>query len=209
MRNWMLVVSMVIGSLWVGAVAVASMSSAHYEISSDYIGVGGGVSTSTSYSLSDAISNLSAGIVSSTTYEVQGGFVSNDAGLISLILSSDIVSLGTLSSASVKTGSVIATVTTDQSTGFTLSIGGVSGTSPAAVADGMVTAGVAEYGLSVSNQYSLTTGDVAVVSGLNLASATVPVTNEPITLAFKASVGPGASAASYNQSIALTAATNF
>ncbi len=209
MKQQLLIMVIFLGSLGSVSAALAAMSSASYQISADYIGVGGGWSSSTNYTLNDSVANLGSGFVSSTSYQVQGGFVSNDSGTIGLSISATSVSLGTLSVSAVSSGSVVATVTTDQSTGFTLAVGSVSGSSPTAVSDGAVTAGSEEYGITTSGTYSAVSTHVAVVAGLTLASASVPVTNEATTLTFKASRNTNSTAATYSQTVVLSAATNF
>ncbi len=206
-----IVLTLTIFLLSLGGVSIAwgAMSSMHYEIDADYIGVGGAVSTSTNFSLSASVAGLAVGVTSSTSYQVQAGFISNDGGSISLVVNTNSVNLGELSTAAIKSGEVVVTVTTDQSTGFTLSIESLSGGSPHAVSDGAVSVGSEEYGIAATGAHSQLATDAGIATGLVLASASVPVTNDATTLVFKASISPDSASATYSQTIALAAATNF
>ncbi len=186
----------------------AFMSSTNFQIISDTIGVGGGLSTSTSFGLQDSISGVSVGIASSTSYRVMGGFQTTDSGQISLSITNASLDLGTLSTAAVNTASTVATVTTDVPTGYTLSVGAVTGTSLTPVADGMVTAGSEEYGLTTTGNERLITTDVAVTNGLNLATKASAITGSATTLTFKASISSASAAATYSQNITLSASSN-
>jgi hypothetical protein len=197
-----------IAALWYPATTLAFMSSTNFQIISDTIGLGGGISSSTSYLVNGTLSSTAVGIVSSTSYRVMGGFQSTDSGSISLSISSASLDLGTLSTSQVNSAATVATVSTDAATGYTLSIGSVAGTSLTAVADGSVTAGSPEYGLTTSGSQSLVTTDVAVTAGLQLASHSASITNSATTLTFKASKAAATTAATYSQTVTLSAATN-
>lgn len=190
--------------------AYGEMTSTNYTIYADSIGMGGGsYSTSTSFSLNDTIGEGAAGTSTSTTYEVRGGYQAMDRGTLSVSLSSNSLTLGTLNASSVNTASTNVTISCDAPSGYTLSASALSGTMPAGVADGTVSSGSEEYGVAVSGTDSSVSGDVAIVQGLELASSNIPVRDSVVTLTFKASMASNSSPGDYTQSITLTAVANF
>ena len=120
----------------------AAMSSTNYYIYSDAVGVNGGdLSTSSLYSLQDTAGDTSAASLASPSFTLQGGYQAMERGTITISIDQNSLNLGTLSTSQVNSASTTVTVSTDSTSGYTLSTGSVSGTMPAAVADGVVTAG--------------------------------------------------------------------
>lgn len=191
-------------------VAWGEMSSPSYQIYSDAIGVNGGDSASSAtYSLTDTFGDVAAaGVSGSATYSIRSGYQAAVRGTINLSLSSNSVNLGTLSTTTVSTAATVATVTVDDG-GYSLSLTGVSGSMPAAVADGAVTAGVEEYGVAVSGSSALFGGDQAVVDNLAIASTSTPQFGDSTTLTFKAAMSDTSVQGSYSQSMSLTAIASF
>lgn len=187
--------------------AYGTMTSTNYTITLDAIGMGGSESTSTSFYLSDSIGDTPVLLASSTSYTIYGGFQAAITGAISYSLSSSALNLGTLSTGAINSASTVATISCD--TGFTLTTANVSGTMPAAVVGGAVTAGTEGYGLSVSGTHSSVVGDVPVVNGVILSSSTVQVINDPTTIVFKAAQSSGSTPGSYSQSVDLIATANY
>ncbi|MSU75679.1 MAG: hypothetical protein EXS55_04155 [Candidatus Magasanikbacteria bacterium] len=198
-----------LGALLATPLVHAAMSSASYSIPADGITFGGVEATSTTYGTFSSIGGPPAGNTTSSSYIVRGGFLASDDGSLTLSLSSTSLSLGTLSASSVASGSTVATVNTNSGTGYTLSIGSVSGTGLTGVSDGTVTAGSEEYGVAVAGSNRAFTTDQAIAANLVLASYAGPVTNDQITLTVKASITSNSTAGSYSQSITLSEAANF
>jgi hypothetical protein len=148
------------------------------------------------------------GVVSSTSYRILGGFQTSDNNSISLTISNSSLNLGNLSSAIVSMANTTATVSTDATGGYTLAISSVTGTSVKPVADGTVTAGSEEYGVTTTGAQSLVTTDVAVTNGLQLASAVNAIVGSATTLIFKASISDATAPATYSQNITLSASSN-
>ncbi|MBI2443682.1 MAG: hypothetical protein HYV42_00355 [Candidatus Magasanikbacteria bacterium] len=189
--------------------AYGAMSSDSYTIYADSVGLGGGaLATSTSYELQDTVIDAPAGSSTSTSYEVRAGYQGGVREDLSISMSSLSVELGALQSNAVNTVSTVATITSFSPTGYTFSISGVSGTMPAAVADGQVTAGSEEYGLAVGGTNSVVTGDVSV-TGRTLASVSRPIAGDGVTLAFKASRSDASTPGSYSQTVSLLVSANF
>lgn len=185
------------------------MSSASYSIYSDVIGVSGvEISTSTTYTLSDTVGEMGALVSASSTYYVTGGYQSMVRGSISFSLTSSSLNLGILNSSAVNSAAAVATVNSDDS-GYTLSIYNVSSSIPFTVADGAVTAGSDEYGLSVSGSNASVSGDVAATNGLLLVSSPTPILNDQSTITFKASTAGSATPGAYNQTIDLIVAAFY
>lgn len=186
-----------------------SMSSADYNIYADSFSSGGGDATGGVYVLDDIIGQSPAGVMTGGTYTVNGGYMSSVSSSISMSLDTTSVNLGTLSTDSVSSGSVVATISIDSDGGYSLSVGTISGSVITNVADGSVTAGSEEYGLTVTGTGSAVTGDVAVASSLSLANTAIPAYNTELTVTFKASISNDSEEASYSQTVPLIAASNF
>lgn len=181
-----------------------------FRIYADAIDTGGTISTGGVYSLQDSISEPIATSTTGGIYEVRGGYQAMTSSSISMSISSASLNLGDLSVNSVSSASTIVTITTDDESGYALSIASLSGTSLNAVAgDNVVTAGVEEYGVALSGADRIFTNDNAVVAGLGISSSSTPVNASATTLTFKASIGPATVAGNYSQTITLQASANL
>lgn len=190
--------------------ALAEMSSSIYTIYADTVGVNGGnFSSSVTYALQDTLGETPTGFTTSTTYELRGGYQAMERGILSMTISNSSVSLGSLTVSAVNSASTDITIGTDAATGYSLSVGAVSGSMPTSVSDGAVTAGAEEYGVAASGSNALISGDVAVAPSLAIAATSTPVSGDATTLTFKASRSSGSVAGAYSQSITLTASANF
>ena len=85
----------------------------------------------------------------------------------------------------------------------------MSGTALASVADGSVTAGIEEYGVSGAGAQNSVIGDMAIAPALVLASSTVAIDGSATTLTFKAAMSSASVAGSYSQIVTLSASANF
>ena len=197
------------GSLLGADQTQAAMSSTNYYIYADALDTGGVNSTSTSYSVQDTIGEAAGDVTTSSSYIVRGGYQGAELGNLTMTISASSVGLGTLSSNQVSVGSSIVSITTDSNTGYSLSIGSVSGAGLAAVSDGTVTAGVEEYGVAVVGAERAFTNDQGITAGLLLASSATPISSSQSTLTFKASISGSSTAGSYSQTVSLTASANL
>ena len=204
-----LIVMAAIGPLFYPLISYSAMSSTNFRIDADSFDVGGIHSSSSAFTLDDSISGSPFGTVTSTSFELRGGFQSMSGNTLSLSISNSSVALGTLSASAVASGSTVATVVTDADTGYTLSVGSVSGAGLTGVSDGTVTAGAQEYGVAVAGGDRLFNNDRAVAASLALAASNVAVASSATTLTFKAAISTASTAATYNQTITLTASANF
>lgn len=189
--------------------ANGEMSSTNYLIFADSVDTGGGLSTSGVFSLQDTTGESPAGFSTSSAYQIRAGYQFMERGYLSLDIDVASLNLGTLSTASVSSASTTATVSTDSETGYTLSTTAVVGAGLAGVTDGAVTAGVEEYGFSAAGPENQIAGDVAVGTGVLIASTSTPITHSATTLTFKASVSPGSAAGNYSQTITIAAVANL
>lgn len=188
----------------------AVMTSSNYTIYADSVGLNGGsLSTSSVYSLQDTTADSPAGISTSTSYELRGGYQAAERDDLSVSLSSAALDLGTLSDTKVSSASAIVTVTSYSLTGYTLSVGSISGSQLTAVADGEVSAGAEEYGLSASGQHSQVSGDASVIAGRTIASTGAPAYGAATTVVFKASRAPNSASSTYRHTVTFTASANF
>lgn len=202
-------VATLLGILVFPSVSWGVMSSTNYTIFADSVDSGGVLSTGGAYSLQDTVGESPVGSTSSSVYEVIGGYQAMDWSVLSMDIDTNAINLGTLSVSAVATSPAIVSVTADASSGYVLSVGGVSGSSFADVTDGSVTAGSEEYGVAVSGFDAAFGDDRAIAIGLNLASSSTPVVGSQTTLTFKASRASASVAGTRSQSIILTASTNL
>lgn len=132
MRNiFILIVSIgTIFSVLPGSVFSAVMTSGNYQIERDSLNIGGLDSQSASYASQDTIGEASSGRSSSATYAVNAGYQQMEDSSISITSPSD-VTMEAVSgfSGGTSNGSTTWRVTTDNSTGYSLSVR--SATSPA------------------------------------------------------------------------------
>jgi len=211
MRFYRLVSIILLSLVYWPQMTWAAMSSTNYYVYSDTLDFGGEVSSSTSNNLQDSIGgDLAEGNSSSTSYQVKAGYQAAEIGTITLDLSSNSISFGTLSASTLVTSSLVATVDTNSETGYTMSISAVSGSLLSAVTDGTVdgSGSSEEYGLAVSGADAAYANDVAVASSLVLASNSGAVSSKQTTLIFKAIRASNTTAGAYSQSITLTAVVN-
>lgn len=189
----------------------AVMNSSHYSIYSDSIGLGGGsLSTSTSFNLQDTANDSPAGVSTSTGYEVRGGYQAQDLSRLSIDINPTSLDLGSVTASVLASASTIVSVTSDSASGYTLAIGSVSGSMPAAVAIGAtVTAGTEGYGFSATGPDNLISGDKAVVAGTVLASSNGATSGSSEALIFKVARSAASNIATYTQAITFTASANF
>jgi len=209
MRGKFFSIILILGLLSFPLVTYGMMSSSNYTIYADSVDAGGVFSASGTYSLEDTTGESPVGTATSSSYEVRGGYQAMDLSSLSMNLDLTSLDLGTASVSQVNSASTTATITTDSGSGYTLSVGSVSGSSLANVTDGLVTAGQEEYGLAVSGSDALFTDDEGVMSGLNLAASTTPVTNSATVITFKASISESTASGSRSQDVVLTASANF
>ncbi len=184
-----------------------AMSSADYFIFADSIN-SGEVFTSGAYRLESTIGESPVGFATSSSYEVRGGYQAMDRSQLSMIISNTSLNLGNLDSSQINTANTTIGITTDNSSGYVLSISAVSGSAITSVSDGNVTVGDTEYGFSATGSDSLISNDVSVEVRSVAATSTV-ATNSQTVLTFKASISDSSIPSSYSQTITFTVANNF
>ena len=192
-------------------IARAAMSSTNYFIYADSLDYGGGEASSTSNNLQDSIGGeVALGQSTSASYEIRAGYQGIESGTLTLTLNSNSINLGQPNAGVVVSSSLVATVDTDSSTGYTLSVSAVSGSALTAVSDGLVdgVGSAEEYGLAVSGTHAAYVTDTAVVNSLVLASYGSAATSDATILIFKAVRSSGTTAQTYSQDLVLTAAAN-
>jgi len=192
---------------------LAAMSSTDFYIYADTIDAGGILSTGGEYSVQSSLGESPVGVISDGIYEIRGGYQAMENGSISLDISSSSLNLGTLSTSSVNSVDTNATVSSDASTGYVLSIGSAiwagTGVPFSDVIGGTVTTGTEAYGIAVSGTESNFSDDQAVTSSLVLASSTVAIPNSITVLTFKAAISSTTLAGSRSQTVSLSASANF
>ncbi|MBI5023234.1 MAG: hypothetical protein HZC05_03715, partial [Candidatus Magasanikbacteria bacterium] len=198
----------------------ASMSSENYNLSVDAISVGGDLGTSTNYQVSNTVGE-SPGIhdtpSTSTNYIIEAGFQAAASGVVlSAALSTNSVSLGTLSTGAVSTASQTLTVTTNSPTGYTATIADDGNLRSGAndindVSDGTVTAGSEEYGIRTSGTAGqMNNSDTAITAvAQTVASTSTIATSEQTSIAYKVGVSASTESGTYSHTVTFTTTVNY
>lgn len=194
----------------------AEMSSTNYRLYGDSIGSVGGRGTSTNYLLEGTGEDSPAGEGSSTNYVLLAGFQSlAEHPTFSFSVSDSSVALGTLLVASVASQSYTATSSTNAPFGYTTTIYEdddlrVGAATIDDVADGSVTAGVEEYGITVSGTDAAFGTDQAITSsGLVVASRSNWINGSVTTVTHKAAISASSVAGAYSQTVTYMSTGNF
>jgi len=100
------------------------MGSTNYRIQSDSVNLGGGLGTSTSYRLESTAGEVGTGELTSTTYALKAGYQQMQEVYIALTAASSVLLSPSIPgiSGGTSNGSTTVTVTTDSSSGYTLTI---------------------------------------------------------------------------------------
>lgn len=194
------------GFIFVGS---GAMNSDNYSIYADSFSVGGFYSTSTSYDLWDTAGEWPAGVSASSTYEIRAGFQAMEKGDLSLTISDTSLDLGSLGVSTVSSSTTDISITSASETGYTLVIASASASPITAVSDFEVTAGSEEYGMSISGIGANFLNDQSIISGRVIASSTVAVSNNVLTMKVKASRTATTVYGSKTQDIVLSLSANF
>lgn len=192
----------------------ATMTGGDYVIIEDGFSIFESVtSTGGSYELWD-FGDFTPATSTGGNFELHGGFYFPDGTGLSLIVSPTSIDLGTLSLSQVSSDSLNLTVTSDSLNGYTVSISEVGNLRSVAndvindVADGAVTAGSEEYGISTSGTAGQLSNDKAIDGSVNVAVYNNSVTSQVTAVVFKASIGPLSQAGSYSHSVTFSASVN-
>ena len=201
-----------LGLLYLPQIANAVMSSTNYTIFADDFN-SGTVFNSSTYRLEGTVGESPVGNTTSTSYQIIGGYNAMDRSTLTLDVSSNSLDLGTLLSTSVSSASTNLTVSTDDSSGYTLSISTYSwsGTAMTDVADGTVTSGDEEYGFAITGDdiNGALSGQDNAVSAVTLMSSSTSVTSSTGAVTFKASIGSGTAAGTRTQTITVSVSNNL
>lgn len=197
----------------------AESSSSSYILWAEAETGGGGRSTSTNYILQGATADESAEQSTSTSYRVHSGFEAvYEEPVLTLELSSTSLTLSpsTLTDAAVSSASLTATVSTNADFGYSLTLTETSEFQNANsdniddVADGTVTAGDEEFGVSVSGSDASFGDDQGLsTTPLELASRTIWGNDRDTTVTFEASIDAGTAEGDYTGLYTFIATSNF
>ena len=134
-------------------------SSTNYQLQSDSINFGGGLSTSTNYVQESTFGEVATGKATSTTYNLYGGYQQMQEVYLSMTAPSDVTLLPNLAglTGGTSNGSTTVTVTTDSPAGYSLIL--ESQTDPA-MQNGIYT--ISDYDEGINADYSFAvTGGIA------------------------------------------------
>ncbi|MBI5221886.1 MAG: hypothetical protein HY980_00075 [Candidatus Magasanikbacteria bacterium] len=212
-----LAVSLVVFPLNAGS---ASMTSENYQLQLDSVDVGGNLTTSTNYKVSGSLGE-SPGVhetqSTSTNYIIEAGFQAAASGVaLSATLSTNAVSLGSLTTADTNKASQTLTVTTNSPTGYSVTItedGNLRSGSDDIndVSDGEVTASSEEYGFrtsGVAGQYNNVDTAISGAAKTIATTSTIAI-SEQTTITYKASIAHGAAIGTYSHIVTITTTVNY
>ncbi len=197
------------------SVSQGAMSGGAYSIYADTFSASDDPAASTggTYTLRSSAGE-SAGDLTGGTYTLKGGFQAMEQASLSLSFNTTTASLGTLSLLELASSTVSSTISTDSSTGYSLTFdedGDLrnGGATIDDVLDGSVTVGFEEYGLqTIGGGGTSPLANVAIVNGLEVASSLGPVSGEETGIQFLATVGGATLAGSYSHIITATLSAN-
>lgn len=158
----------VLSSLQLGFAQVAT--STNYQLQSDSINFGGGLSTSTNYQQESTFGELGTGQSSSTNYMLRAGYQQMQEVYLSITTPTDIMMSPNLNgiTGGTSNGSTTVTVTTDSPAGYSLSIEGLN--SPA-MQNGAAT--IADYNHGADADFSFLVSSGAASFGFSPSSVDV------------------------------------
>ncbi|MDO9509890.1 MAG: hypothetical protein Q7J14_01215 [Candidatus Magasanikbacteria bacterium] len=202
--------NLIIALLMLPISVLAAMSSTNYMIYADSLETGGGLSGGGNYSLEDTIGE---GIISGSAgsiYNIKAGYQAMVLGSLAMNINNNSLSLGDLSTTEIKSASTTITITTDSTSGYSLSIQSVSGVGLTAVGvDGTVDIGVEEYGLAVSGFDAVFANDRSVTAGQILANKTSPAVGSQTIITFKAAISSATTQGDKSQVVSVGVSANF
>lgn len=143
----------ILGSLNITLAQV--MQSTSYQIQSDSVNFGGGLSSSTSYTLESTAGEVGTGVGSSTSYSLKAGYQQMHEVYIALSGATDVSMSPSIPGVTGGTanGSTTVTVTTDSPSGYSLSIAATTNPAMQKGADS-----IADYTPSGAPDFTFTTG---------------------------------------------------
>ncbi|MBT4942315.1 MAG: hypothetical protein HON29_04720 [Candidatus Magasanikbacteria bacterium] len=172
----------------------SAMDGGDYVLYADDVGlITSGPGTGGSFELFSSAGDFGGQNIEGGAVMLRGGFEAMTRGTVALSLSSTTLALGELSSASVATGSIVATITSEE--GYDMSIAEDGDLRDGAktiddVADGAVTAGSEEYGIKATDGDGVLSQDTAITNNLVVASNVGYVRDKETTVTFSASIDP-------------------
>jgi hypothetical protein len=122
------IISALLTPILVLSISISSaqvMTSSNYQMESDSINIGGGLSSSTNYALESTVGEVATGPTESTSYKLRGGYQQMNEVYIAMSVSSSSVGLSPSIpglSGGTANGSTSVSVTTDSLAGYQLTI---------------------------------------------------------------------------------------
>lgn len=194
--------------------AASQMSGGSFSIPADNLTINDTTTlTGGEFSIYDGGEYAAAGTSTSTGFDLRAGFQASLVGTISLSLDKSSITFGTLSLEGVASDTVVATVTTDSLTGYTVTLAEDGNLRSGAldiddVSGGTVAAGTEGYGLRTTGLSGALAGDTAINGTITVVSTSTPASADSTNLIFRAAVGPQSRAGSYGQTITVSATAN-
>ncbi len=202
-------------SLFPFGIMAADLNSTNFTIFDNGINSGGTRSTSSNFILESTLGELS-GTTTSTNFSSRSGFQAIEAEpKLTMALSANSVALGNLTSANVSSGSITVTVTANAKSGYSVKITEDSNLHSGSndindVADGSVSAGHEEYGISTSGSAGqFNSSDTAISGTVTVASNSSFASAEATTITFKTSIDSATFNGSYSHTVTFIAVANF
>jgi len=184
------------------------------------VDVGGDLINSTNYQVSGSFGEA-PGVhdsqSTSTNFIIEAGFQAAASGVVlSATLSTNSVSLSSLSTSAVNSASQTLTVTTNSPTGYAATIiedGNLRSSSDDIndVSDGSITTGSEEYGIGTSGAAGqFNSADTAITAtAKTIATTSTIAISEQTTITYKAAISGSTAAGSYSHSVTFTTTANY
>lgn len=183
---------LIIGGLFIlsNSVVFAQYTSTNYQTNEIQFGIGGDLdASSTNYKAQTSVGSLAVGDTSSTSYKAYSGFLTPNEPFLEMGIDTSVVNLGTLDTASTKTGTAAFHVRTYLDSGYTVQ----TISQPP-----IMTSGAASHTLSAMTSLGNSTTNTEQF-GINLRANTSPATFGSDPAPFPdGSFAAGAAASGYN-----------
>jgi hypothetical protein len=214
-------------------VNIFAMDSSSYQVESDVLNESGGYTASSNYRILGNLGESITGVSSSDNYKIYQGFLTTEVPILNFSISNNIINLGTLTSIDTKTATTTLTVSTNAISGY--NVRAFDGT-PAGITNGLMSgikkiadattpnvfidlpsSGIEHFGIvATGNHASLGYASGTKINSLDnttwadIASFTGFISEDVITVQYRASISDATPASGNFQSIATYIATgNF
>lgn len=215
------------------ATNIFAMNSSSYQVGSDVLNEAGGVSSSANYKIVSNLGESLIGSSSSSNYKINAGFLTDETPVLNFSVSASTINLGTLTSSFTNADSITLTISTNAIGGYSIqaydntsagiAYGLVAGTNKVADATtpgtfiNIPSAGTEHFGVVVTGNHAFSgyasgtkMNSLNSTSLSDIASYTSFISDDTLTVQYRASISSSTPASSSYQSVTSYIATgNF